>query len=149
MRLESLDGFGACSPKEKKQLTYVLPSAQIKSMGLTSTAAALDQAKIPYVQTGNNIVAKGQTLPNFIDTKNKAGIVASLQEQATPTETATVAAQATEATTTTLTPFQKKAIGITALALLAMAALANQFKSKPGGMSGISTPRKKMAVAHL
>ena len=118
-------------------------------MGLTSTAAALDQAKIPYVQTGNNIVAKGQTLPNFIDTKNKAGIVASLQQQATPTETATVAAQATEAQTTTLTPFQKKAIGFTALALLAMAALANQFKSKPGGMSGISTPRKKMAIAHL
>jgi len=139
MRLESLDGLGACTPKENKILTYVLPASQIKSMGLTSTESALAEANVPYVKTSDTIVAAGQTLPTYIPTSTKDHVVAALKKSLTAVAElpAKVADAASELTTT-----EKKAIGFTALALLALAALASQFKSKPGAMNGVPKGKK-------
>lgn len=148
MRLESLDGLGACAPEKNKTLTYVLPASQIKSMGLTSTAKVLDNAGISYTTTTENgqpeIKVGNKILPGFVPLNSQKSVLAAAV-QGTQAEPAVTETEATPSLTTN----EKKAIGFTALALLALAALASQLKSKPGAINGISTPRKKMAYTRL
>lgn len=148
MRLESLDGLGACAT-ENKTLTYLLPASKLKAMGVVSTTKELDSAGIPYttsIVNGEPVVTVGsQTVPGLLPVETKDQVVNALKSSLASDANAP-ALVADEATTLTT---QKKVMGFAALALLALAALAQQLKSKPGAMSGISTPKKKLAFARL
>jgi len=156
MRLESLDGFGACPPKgndtpEKKELTYLLPTSQLNNMGLVSTMKVLDEAQVPYTSSivdGKPTYQVGkETVPGFLPIKSKDQIVASLKNNLTTD------AKATDAVPTVAesmpTSQEKKALGIVSLAFLALAAVASALKSKPGAINGLGAPRKKIAVIQL
>jgi hypothetical protein len=143
MKLIGLDGFGDCpvkmfDPPIRKK--FVASASALKASGLTSTAKLLTEANIPYTENktpGEASLTVGKTVvPAFVETKNAPAFVASLISKQNEPEKKEVV-QATSAQ-------ENKAVGLVALGLLAMAAIANEFKSKPG-VNGLGAPRKKIA----
>lgn len=152
--------FGSCPPKsdaaataaeaDANALTYQMSTSQLKAMGLTSTTKLLDEAGVPYATSfddnGAPVVQVGsKTVAGFIDTATADTTVAMLKNSLA----AEVAAVDQPVVATTLSN-EKKALGITAIGLMALAALANSFKSKPGVVSGLGSPAsKKVALIKL
>jgi len=148
MKLIGLDGFGECpvnqsttKPNEPAiTKTYVASASALKAAGLTSTAKLLTQANIPYTENktpGEASLNVGKTIvPAFVDTKTAPALVASLIAQQNEPEKTEVAIAPTSK--------ENKAVALVALGLFGMAAIVNQFKSKPG-VSGLGAPRKKIA----
>lgn len=147
MKLIGLDGFGECPLNESTnqngraiKKTFVASASALKAAGLTSTAKLLTEANIAYTENktpGEASLTVGKTVvPAFVETKTAPAFVASLVAQQNEPEKKEVV-QATSAQ-------ENKAVGLVALGLLAMAAIANQFKVKPG-VNGLGAPRKKIA----
>lgn len=141
MKLIGLDGFGDCPVKESTiSKTYVASASQLKAAGLTSTAKLLTTANIPYTENitpGEATLTVGKAIvPAFVETKTAPALVAALVAQQNEPEKMEVAPAPTSQ--------ENKAVGLVALGLFAMAAIANEFKSKPG-VNGLGAPRKKIA----
>lgn len=141
MNLKSLDGFGDCPVKESPiSKTYVASASALKAAGLTNTAKLLTTANIPFTENktpGEASLTVGKTVvPAFVDTKTAPALVASLVAQQNEPEKTEVAIAPTSK--------ENKAVALVALGLFGMAAIVNQFKSKPG-VSGLGAPRKKIA----
>ncbi len=150
MNLKSLDGFGDCSVKEgskegvkeenKITKTYVASASALRAAGLTSTAKLLTTANIPYTENktpGEASLTVGKAIvPAFVDTKTAPALVASLVAQQNEPEKINKPAPTAQE--------ENKAAALVAIGLLSMAAIANQFISKPG-VSGLGAPRKKIA----
>lgn len=144
MKLIGLDGLGECPPIKKFdppiRKEYVASASALQAAGLTSTAKLLTTANIPYTENktpGEASLTVGKTVvPAFVETKTAPALVASLiAQQNEPEKTEVVAAPTRQ---------ENKAVGLVALGLFAMAAIANEFKSKPG-VNGLGAPRKKIA----
>ena len=141
MNLKSLDGFGDCPVKESPiTKTYVASASSLRAAGLTSTAKLLTTANIPYTENktpGEASLTVGKAIvPAFVDTKTAPALVASLVAQQNEPEKINKPAPTTQE--------ENKAAALVAIGLLSMAAIANQFISKPG-VSGLGAPRKKIA----
>jgi hypothetical protein len=146
MKLIGLDGFGDCPVNQTAtnepaiRKTFVASASALKAAGFTSTAKLLTQANIPFTENktpGEASFTVGKTVvPAFVETKNAPAFVASLISKQNEPEKKEVV-QATSAQ-------ENKAVGLVALGLLAMAAIANEFKVKPG-VNGLGAPRKKIA----
>jgi hypothetical protein len=141
MNLKSLDGFGDCPVKESPiSKTYVASASALRAAGLTNTAKLLTTANIPYTENktpGEASLTVGKAIvPAFVDTKTAPALVASLVAQQNEPEKTEVAIAPTLK--------ENKAVALVALGLFGMAAIVNQFKSKPG-VSGLGAPRKKIA----
>jgi hypothetical protein len=148
MNLKSLDGLAACESdkgKNGKRKLLTMPASQLASMGLVSTEKVLADANIPFTATvvdGAPAYQVGnQTVAGFVQQTDAPALVSSLQTQLASQQTQQEQAQADAQKTTTK---EAKAAGLVALGLLAFAAIANEFKSKPG-VNGLGAPRKKIA----
>jgi hypothetical protein len=144
MNLKSLDGFGDCPVKKfdppiRKE--YVASASSLKAAGLTNTAKLLTTANIPFTENktpGEASLTVGKTIvPAFVDTKTAPALVASLIAQQNEPEKTEVAIAPTSK--------ENKAVALVALGLFGMAAIVNQFKSKPSALNGMGAPRKKIA----
>jgi hypothetical protein len=146
MKLIGLDGFGDCPVNQTAtnepaiRKTFVASASALKAAGFTSAAKLLTEANIPFTENktpGEASLTVGKTVvPAFVETKTAPAFVASLVAQQKEPEKKEVV-QATSAQ-------ENKAVGLVALGLLAMAAIANEFKSKTG-VNGLGAPRKKIA----
>lgn len=152
MNLKSLDGLATCEldkGKNGKRKLLTMPAAQLESMGLVSTEKVLASAQIPFATTvvdGAPAYQVGkQTVPGFVQQTDAPALVASLKNQLAQEQVQEQGAQAVQKAT----PKETKAAALVALGMLAFAAIANEFKSKPG-VNGLGTlGRKKVALIQV
>ena len=159
MNLVSLDGvhsrgiLGACPVKEEKNTTkstgFYVPSTELKLKGLIATQKLLTEENIPFTTSlvdGKPVHTVGNvTLPTLTKIGDKNQLVAALKQNLLQPDVAgnlIPVATGNEEEKIFSTDAKKK-LGIAALVLFGVAALAQQFKTKPG--VGIGAPPKKMA----